>query len=86
MKKIFLLLFLLPACSYLSAPWTQDRIEKLREEFCVNEMGEQPYSGSCDCFVAATLENFDNFTAYARSNKPTQKYKDDLLWCGYVIK
>jgi hypothetical protein len=87
MKKYFIIPILaaiLTSCS-IGEPWSQKRIEGIRQSFCVEEMGEQPYSGSCDCFVAATQNNFKTFTAFARSNGPTQKYKDDLLWCGYVL-
>lgn len=87
MKKYFII-FILPAiltsCS-IGEPWSQKRIEGIRQSFCVEEMGEHPYSQSCDCFVAATQKNFKNFTAFARSNGPTQKYRHDLLWCGYVL-
>lgn len=87
MKKyiiIPILTIVLSSCMF-SEPWSQNRIEGIRQAFCVEEMGEQPYSGSCDCFVAATIDNFKTFTAFARSNGPTQKYRDDLLWCGYVL-
>ena len=88
MKKYIILPILtliLASCS-LSEPWSQERIEGIRQAFCVQEMGEQPYSGSCDCFVAATQKNFKTFTAFARSNGPTKQYRDDLLWCGYVLR
>ena len=88
MKKYIILPILtlmLASCS-LSEPWSQKRIEGIRQAFCVEEMGEQPYSGSCDCFVAATQKNFKTFTAFARSNGPTKQYRDDLLWCGYVLR
>ena len=87
MKKYILIptiCLLLASCS-LGEPWSQKRIEGIRQAFCVEEMGEDPYSKSCDCFVAATQNNFKNFTAFARSNGPTQQYRDDLLWCGYVL-
>lgn len=87
MKKYFIIPILaaiLTSCS-IGEPWSQERIEGIRQAFCVEEMGEHPYSGSCDCFVAATLDNFGTFTSFARSDGPTQKYRDDLLWCGYVL-
>ena len=87
MKKYFIISILaviLTSCS-IGEPWSQKRIEGIRQSFCVEEMGEQPYSQSCDCFVAATQKNFKNFTAFARSNGLTQKYRNDLLWCGYVL-
>jgi len=87
MKKYILIptiCLLLASCS-LGEPWSQKRIEGIRQAFCVEEMGEYPYTQSCDCFVAATQKNFKNFTAFARSNGPTQQYRDDLLWCGYVL-
>jgi hypothetical protein len=87
MKKYIILPILaviLASCS-LSEPWSQKRIEGIRQAFCVEEMGEQPYSGSCDCFVAATQKNFKTFTAFARSNGPSEQYRKDLLWCGYVL-
>lgn len=86
MKKLFLLLLLLPACSYLSEPWSTKRIEGIRQAFCVEEMNEDPYSHSCDCFVEATQRNFKTFTAFARSNGPTEQYRKELLWCGYVLQ
>lgn len=88
MKKYILypiLTVLLTACMF-SEPWSQKRIDGIRQAFCVNEMGENPNSHSCDCFVEATQKNFKTFTAFARSNGPTKQYRQDLLWCGYVIK
>jgi hypothetical protein len=88
MKKYFIIPILaaiLTSCS-IGEPWSQKRIEGIRQAFCVEEMSEDPYTQSCDCFVAATLDNFKNFTSFARSDGPTQKYRNDLLWCGYVLK
>jgi len=88
MKKYFIipiLAVILTSCS-LGEPWSQKRTEGIRQSFCVEEMGEHPYSHSCDCFVAATLNNYKNFTSFARSNGPSEQYRKDLLWCGYVLK
>jgi len=88
MKKYFIIPILaaiLASCSF-GEPWSQERTEKLRQEFCVDLMEEQPYSGSCDCFVAATLKNFKTFTSYARATGPTKQYRKDLEWCGYLLK
>ena len=88
MKKyiiIPILSLILAACSF-GQPWSQERTEKLRQEFCVDLMEEQPYSKSCDCFVAATLSNFKTFTSYARASGPSEQYRKDLEWCGYLLK
>lgn len=87
MKKyiiIPILSLILISCS-LTEPWSQKRIDGIKQAFCVEEMGEDPNSQSCSCFVAVTQNNFKTFTAFARSNGPTQKYREDLLYCGYVL-
>lgn len=88
MRKYFLysiLTVLLTACMF-SEPWSQKRTDGIRQAFCVEQMGELPDSHSCECFVQATQKEYKTFTAFARSNGPSEKYRKALLWCGYIIK
>ena len=87
MKKLLLfpIIIILSSCSIISAPWTQEKIDKLRQEFCVDLMGERSDSQSCDCFIEATKREYKTFTSFARSNGPTEQYRKELLWCGYVL-